>query len=392
MGIGIRNTEILKRLASAVLAGAMLFGISSCGKSTNTITETTSEALSSVITTVTGTFGFEDEPEENSSEHLVDNEEHAQRVLTCSHRNLFGLEKVVLFENRLTAVFDKNTNDKSGGFLGKGNEEIDYLWFSFNNLSAVETQFDVSEIQDKYILDAVCHYEESDLIDPSREVKIIRCFVRGNHDSMNIVICGDDLEIMLYKDNFDSHSQYYDASEKKWADVKTNIHERNSSSSDEGISISYELGMLMDASYEYEIDAISYKIDYYGRYLNVIITNNGNETKVIGGTRYLQRVDGDALIDLSRDNREMTVYEGKVKELPIVKIWSFSSSDPDQHLHRSPDPGNILKENETYELMPGEYLYAEILVYDFDIDKDGIYRLTFGDAELDFELEWKMIW
>ena len=124
----------------------------------------------------------------------------------------------------------------------------------------------------------------------------------------------------------------------------------------------------------------------------MIITNNGNETKVIGGTRYLQRVDGDALIDLSRDNREMTVYEGKVKELPIVKIWSFSSSDPDQHLHRSPDPGNILKENETYELMPGEYLYAEILVYDFDIDKDGIYRLTFGDAELDFELEWKMIW
>ena len=39
-----------------------------------------------------------------------------------------------------------------------------------------------------------------------------------------------------------------------------------------------------------------------------------------------------------------------------------------------------------------ESMYAEILVMDFDMVKDGIYRLTFGDAVIDFELQWKMIW
>lgn len=37
-------------------------------------------------------------------------------------------------------------------------------------------------------------------------------------------------------------------------------------------------------------------------------------------------------------------------------------------------------------------MYAEILVMDFDMYKDGIYRLTFGEAIIDFELQWKMIW
>ncbi len=392
MGLGNNAFRKIYRITAAVLAVMLLLSFSSCNKTAGTTVGTTAETSSSVSTNVTYTFGFEDEPEENDSDYIFDYEDQAQRVLKFSHRNLFGLEKIVLFEDRLTAVFDKNTNDKSGGFLGKGNDGIQYMWFSFNNLSAMETQFDVSEEQDKYILNAVCHYEKSDLIDPSREVMIIRFYVKGEHDSMNIIICADDLELSLFKENFDSHKQNYDASENKWSEVITNIYERNSSSGDEGISISYDLGMIRDAFYEYEVDGISYKITSYGHYLSVLITNNGNETKIIGGTRYLQRVDGDVLIDLSRDNREMNLSEGKVKDLPIVKLWSFSNSDPDQHYQRSPDPGVILKENETYELKPGQYLYAEILVYDFDADKDGIYRLTYGEAELDFELEWKMIW
>ena len=48
--------------------------------------------------------------------------------------------------------------------------------------------------------------------------------------------------------------------------------------------------------------------------------------------------------------------------------------------------------NETFEIAPGESMYVEILVMDFDMVKDGIYRLTFGDAVIDFELEWEMVW
>ena len=220
MGIGTSNA---KRIQVALLAAILLLPVTACNKQNDTTvdisTETTAES-----TAVTYTFGFIDEPEENTSEYTVDDEDKAQKVITCSHRNLFGIEKVVLFEDRAVAVFDKNTCDNCGCFIGQGNDAIQYIWVSFNNLSGIEAQFNITEDQGKYILDAVCQYEESDLIDPNREVKITGFGIKGMKEYMTVDILAGDLEINFSEENHDTHTMYHDASEKTWSDVTTEIY------------------------------------------------------------------------------------------------------------------------------------------------------------------------
>lgn len=187
--MGIRTLkDNLKKHSAALLSVMMLLAVTSCDKISGTSETTASDATTSATTTQVYTFGFEDEPEENSSEYTVDNEDQAQKIINCSHRNLFGLEKLVLFEDRLVAVFDKNTCDNSGCFIGQGNKAIEYIWFSYNNLSSIQPEFDVTKDKDKYILDASCHYKQSDLIDPTREVKITALYVKGKYESLNIDI------------------------------------------------------------------------------------------------------------------------------------------------------------------------------------------------------------
>ena len=80
MGIGTSNA---KRIPAALLAAIMLLPVTACNKqddpTVNTSTETTAES-----TAITYTFGFTDEPEENESEYIVDNEDKAQKVITLS--------------------------------------------------------------------------------------------------------------------------------------------------------------------------------------------------------------------------------------------------------------------------------------------------------------------
>ena len=145
MGIGTSNA---KRIQAALLAVLMLLPVTACNKQNDTTVDTSTETTAE-STAITYTFGFTDEPEENESEYIIGNEDKAQKVITCSHRNLFGIEKVVLFEDRVAAVFDKNTCDKCGCFIGQGNDAIQYIWVRFNNLSGIEAQFNISEDQSK---------------------------------------------------------------------------------------------------------------------------------------------------------------------------------------------------------------------------------------------------
>lgn len=389
MGIGTSNA---KRIQTALLAVLMLLTVTACNKqddpTVNTSTETTAES-----TAVTYTFGFTDEPEENESEYIIGNEDKAQKVITCSHRNLFGIEKIVLFEDRVAAVFDKNTCDKCGCFIGQGNDAIQYIWVSFNNLSGIEAQFNISEDQGKYILDAACQYEESDLIDPNREVKITGFGINGVKESIYADILAGDLEINFSEENHDTHTMYYDASEKTWSEVTTKVYESNNDSDTTGIEITWSLDLIFGQEQQvYEYDGVTYQVQSYNRELCILIYNKSEETKTIGGTRYLQRVNGDDLIDLGRNGREMNYAGVIVKDMPVAKVWSLGHSDQYSPWDRTPDPQFTLCENETFEIGPGESMYAEILVMDFDMVKDGIYRLTYGEAEMDFELEWKMIW
>ena len=389
MGIGTSNA---KRIQAALLAAIMLLPVTSCNKQNDTTVDTSTETTAE-STAVTYTFGFTDEPEENESEYIVDNEDKAQKVITCSHRNLFGIEKVVLFNDRAVAVFDKNTCDKCGCFIGQGNDAIHHIWLSFNNLSGIEAQFNITEDQGKYILDAACQYEESDLIDPNREVKITGFGIKGGKEYMTVDILAGDLEINFSEENHDTHTMYYDASEKTWSDVTTKVYESNNDSDTTGIEITWSLDLIYDQEQQvYEYDGVTYQVQYFGHELSILISNISEETKTVGGTRYLQRVNGDDLIDLGRNGREMNYAGVIVKDMPVAKVWSLGHSDQYSPWDRTPDPQFTLYENETFEIAPGESMYVEILVMDFDMYKDGIYRLTFGDAIIDFELQWKMIW
>lgn len=389
MGIGTSN---LKRIQVALLAVLMLLPVTACNKQGDTTVDTSTET-SVESTAITYTFGFTDEPEENSSEYTVGNEDKAQKVITCSHRNLFGIEKVVLFEDRLAAVFDKNTCDKCGCFIGQGNDAIQYIWVSFNNLSGIEAQFNITEDQGKYILDAACQYEESDLIDPNREVKITGFGINGVKESIYADILAGDLEIGFSEENHDTHTMYYDASEETWSEVTTKVYESNNDSDTTGIEITWSLDLIFGQEQQvYEYDGVTYQVQYFGHELSILISNISEETKTVGGTRYLQRVNGEDLIDLGRNSREMNYAGVIVKDMPVAKVWSLGHSDQYSPWDRTPDPQFTLYENETFEIAPGESMYAEILVMDFDMVKDGIYRLTFGDAIIDFELEWEMIW
>ena len=366
----------MKRLISILLILVMLVTLAACGKPSG----------------VPLSYGYEDEPEENSSEFVSDNENQAQKIILCSHRNLFGLEKIVLFSNKAVAVFDKKTNDKTKGFLGKSNKAVQSVTFSFNNLSPMDTDFNISKENGKYILEAVCRYEKSDLIDPYREVKITSLFIKGKHDSMDIQIYADDLELNLYKENHDSFTQSFESSKTEWSGVVAKIY-KSETADDSGISCSYELDLAdyWNQDLECEADGIRYEISGYGHYLSLTVENTGEEIKAIAGTRYLQRVKDGVLIDLGRNRREWSYQTTKFKDMPAVKIWEIPVGDTDGSWRRSSDPDVILNENETFEIKPGQRYYVEILIEDFDAFKDGQYRLSFGKANLDFDLKWIVI-
>ncbi|MCR4557995.1 MAG: hypothetical protein K5779_09260 [Saccharofermentans sp.] len=379
----------MRKIIAVIMAGSILFAASACDAKTD-------QSNYSLVTEATETkavYGFEDESSDNSSEYTVADEDKAQKVIRSPHNNLLGIEKIVLFENRATAVFDKKTNDKTTGFLKGGNAGIQYLWFSFNNLSPLETVYNVSEDEDKYILEASCGYQKSDLIDPDREVKIVDLFVKGMDDSIYIAIYGDDLELNLYKANYDTYTHYFDSAENKWNKVTADIY-KPEDDSDTGISVSYSLGLENPWSGEVtdENSGIKYVIRNFGHYLDVEIENTTEETKIIGGTRYLQRVKDSMLIDLGRDGRELTLVDKKVKDMSKVLIWDITSDDPDMPYNLSEHPDIELNENGTASIGPGQRYYVQILVLDFDADKDGMYRMTLGDVTMDFKTRWDMIW
>ena len=210
---------------------------------------------------------------------------------------------------------------------------------------------------------------------------------------MTVDILAGDLEINFSEENHDTHTMYYDASEKTWSDVTTEIYESGNESDLDGFDVTWSLDLIYDQEQQvYEYDGVTYQVQSYNRELCILIYNKSDETKTVGGTRYLQRVNGDDLIDLSRNDREINYAGVIVKDMPVAKVWSLGHSDQNSPWDRTPDPQFTLYENETFEIAPGESMYVEILAMDFDMVKDGIYRLTFGDAIIDFELQWKMIW
>ena len=81
----------MRKSISLILAAAMLFTLVSCGR------------------------------------YKIDNIEYALKVCDCSRENMFGLEQVAVFDDRIVVVFDKKTCDKNGKLRLDGARNVEVI-------------------------------------------------------------------------------------------------------------------------------------------------------------------------------------------------------------------------------------------------------------------------
>lgn len=390
------NRAVVMILAAAV--GMMC--LASCGKKEDLpaeMEETTSAATSSTTEREPVTYGFE-EISESASDYVLDNEGDASQLYSCSCRNIFGLEKLAVIEKTVVMVFDKETSDKCMCF----NKDIifadDSMGLSTNNTSAMYPLHDVIEKDGKYIITADLDYSESDLVDPGREMKVTTVYFRIDNTAMGFSMLGEDLELDYYPGNLDSHKQIFDGTAKKWNDVVSTFYEPEPPKDDTtGIEYTRYLAVNRHPNsgepYVFEKDGIKYELTGdEGNYLYVFIYNNSEKIRTVGGGRCIQKIDGDSVIDIGMSSRDSIYNTTKIKDMPPVTVQDMTGYNQGSSGARPNKPVTKLKENETFEIEPGHVYEVMILYEDFDIYEAGIYRLTYGEAVIDFEIGWEEVW
>ena len=118
--------------------------------------------------------------------YKVKNEDKALNVYTCSSDNQFGLEKVVVFEDRVIAVFDKKT-------CTIDLRELDYAKVPssvhLTNLHVYKANADkdncISEEFGKLVVTTVFEYDEADKFDPDKDVEVVGLRVLGREITFN---------------------------------------------------------------------------------------------------------------------------------------------------------------------------------------------------------------
>ncbi len=154
--------------------------------------------------------------------YKVDGEEEAIRIYSCPVDNMFGLEKVVVFEDRVIAVFDKEISDDSEYGKIAYNERKGYLpaGARLSNLSTYKGGESTLEEKDgKYIVTVGFEYDEANKIDSNKEIEITGFAVCGR----NIYFNDGDLQL-LYTfeggDCFEDFCQDYSGDEGEWGEIQ----------------------------------------------------------------------------------------------------------------------------------------------------------------------------
>ena len=359
-----------------------------------------SDAAESVIATDSNgefIYGFEDEPEENSSDFKIADEEKAVRISSYSHRNIFGIEKSAVFSDSIVLVFDKNTASKSVCFRDENVLTNDTLEVAFNNLDGMDLPYSLEEKDGKYVVTAGFTYSESDLIDPERDVKIAYAVFRDGRDSMHIRFEEDNLELAFYTAYGDEHIQTYDAASGKWKDVKSKFHDTGSDSSVfPGSTTALDLvspNSMGIESYSFEKDDVIYELyNYYDGYLYISIINTGDENKIVGGSRYICELKDGVCVDSGRRVRNSSLNGVMIKDFPPVTIQDVTELANNPNAEWQETPVIELKENETFEIGAGQFFDVRIMASDFDSFDSGNFRLYYGEAVIDFKMDWETIW
>ena len=113
----------------------------------------------------------------SGGEYKVQNEENALEVYRCSDDNMLGLEKTVVFEDKVIIVFDKSINDryKYGHLANTIDFGIDraYGHVSLSNVTGSCTGVDSIDIVDgRYVVTLSYSYEKY-IVDPNEPCEVV---------------------------------------------------------------------------------------------------------------------------------------------------------------------------------------------------------------------------
>ncbi len=113
----------------------------------------------------------------SAGEYKVQNEENAIVVYECSDNNMLGLEKTVVFEDKVFIIFDKKINDryKYGHLANVLDHGIDraFGYVSLSNVSGSCTGVDSIDIVDgRYVVTLSYSYEKY-IVDPNEPCEVV---------------------------------------------------------------------------------------------------------------------------------------------------------------------------------------------------------------------------
>ena len=154
----------------------------------------------------------------------IEGEENAKAVYTCSPDNMFGLERIVIFQTEVVVVFDMAKCDMNGygGSLSKAtNENID-VYVSMDNADGIWNISNKIETRDgKYIVTKHCY--EARKYDPDKDVTVESITVNGK----TVFINDGSFHLIYMKniddDSYETYSQIYDSANGTWGKIEHSV-------------------------------------------------------------------------------------------------------------------------------------------------------------------------
>lgn len=351
------------------------------------------KAIASVLITVMllGFAGCD-----QKAEFKVDNEDKALHVYSCPVDNLFGLEKVVIFDNSAVAVFDKTTCDRNNTlqYIDTYVDDEEYH-YGFNvtvdNYYTGMFVFDSPEsnmiyksniriTNGRYVVTETFNDDERRKIDPEKDF-----YITGLDVARQSIIINDGNFELTYTNINDSGkksvtTQSYDAAKRKWGKehIGKEVYE------DAGIVKSYFLRLPSYEEYTYGIDGVQYRLMDFSNYFELEIINKSDEPKTIGGDYKLQKLDNGVYRDLPAidDNEYFSSF-------PMVIVYDVKHDSEETEI-------GLESDNDTFEISPFQKIHVKLLSLPYNLiasgEYVGEYRLIYGDAVIDFNIELDYAW
>ena len=333
---------------------------------------------------------------DQKKEFKVDNEDNALCIYSCPADNSFGLEKVVVFDNSAVAVFDKEICDRK------------------NNLRYIDTYVDDEEYHYGFSVDVDNYYTGILVFESSESNRIYKSSItitdgryvvtesfndddqRKKDPEKDFCITGLDVarqSILINDGNFELSytetdnsgkervvSQSYDSSKRKWGKEEKGEFVYK----DADIVKSYYLELPAYEEYTYRIDGVQYRLLNFDNYFELEIINKSDDPKTIGGDYKLQKLDN-----------------GVYRDLPTVENNEYFNSFPRVILsevkYDSEEIEIVLgSDNDTFEIEPFQKIHAKLLSLPYNLiatgEYAGEYRLIYGNAVMDFNIELDFAW